>query len=87
MSVIIYSLSRLPRGSSPGKDTNILKNASKMASGKAVSANFGGPYLETPAADRDVRGRFPAYLEVDKKLRYFFPRSLHAIISPKSAGY
>ena len=57
-----------------------------MASGKAVSANFGGPYLETPAADRDVRGRFPAYLEVDKKLRYFFPRSLHAIISPKSAG-
>lgn len=70
-----------------GKDTNILKNASKMASGKAVSANFGGPYLETPAADRDVRGRFPAYLEVDKKLRYFFPRSLHAIISPKSAGY
>ena len=63
-----------------GKDTNILKNASKMASGKAVSANFGGPYLETPAADRDVRGRFPAYLEVDKKLRYFFPRSLHAII-------
>ena len=65
-----------------GKDTNNLKNASKMASGKAVSANFGGPYLETPAADRDVRGRFPAYLEVDKKLRYFFPRSLHAIISP-----
>ena len=57
-----------------------------MASGKAVSANFGGPYLETPAADRDVRGRFPAYLEVDKNLRYFFPRSLHAIISPKSAG-
>ena len=58
-----------------------------MASGKAVSANFGGPYLETPAADRDVRGRFSAYLEVDKKLRYFPPRSLHAIISPKSAGY